>query len=179
MNRLILLLGVSAIIAISGCTSFQQITDPCESAYQECILAHGCDKLSSSEMHDVCASPCIMNLTECRNVPQIVAANKANCYDSLNSMLVQKGTNVINMQNAYSDDNLKGIIETTTNRQVVSMFTAVYNGRDYVISMTIPKGMTAAGMSNDEVMKNGEICSSTHEAFCECMKLSELNNIEK
>jgi hypothetical protein len=92
-------------------------------------------------------------------------------------ILMKQGVSIIGGENTYSDDRLKGIIEAATGRSVMLMYKTVYEGKEYVISMTIPKGMDISNVSNDEMMKNAEICSSASGTFCDCVKIPELGNM--
>jgi hypothetical protein len=92
-------------------------------------------------------------------------------------ILMKQGVSVVGGENTYSDDMLKGIIEAATGRSVMLMYKTDYEGSGYIISITIPKGMEASNVSNDEMMKNAEICSSTSDTFCDCIKIPEMGGM--
>ena len=87
---------------------------------------------------------------------------------------MEKGVSVIGGEEAYDNDALKSMIESETGRQVMLMYRTDYEGSEYIISITLPDGIEQQAMSNDELMKNAEICASTFDTLCDCIKIPEL-----
>lgn len=90
-------------------------------------------------------------------------------------ILMKQGVSVVGGENAYKNDNLQRLIETRTGRQVMLMYKTLYEGSEYIISITLPGGMDASNMSNYEITENAEICSSTSDTFCDCVKIPEIS----
>jgi hypothetical protein len=57
------------------------------------------------------------------------------------------------------------------------MYKTAYEGKEYVVSITLPRDMDTSNVSNEQIMENAEICTSTSETFCDCVKIPELNRM--
>ncbi len=90
-------------------------------------------------------------------------------------IVMSQGISVIGGQDMLTDDSAKDVIESATGRSVMLMYNTDYEGKSYIISITLPQEMNMTGISNDEIMQNAEICTSTSEALCDCIKLPELS----
>jgi hypothetical protein len=94
-------------------------------------------------------------------------------------ILMKHGVSVVGSgENSYSDEGVMNMIENETGRQVVLMYKADYGGKEYVVSITLPMDFnTSSGFSNEDLMQNAEICTSTSEVLCDCIKIPELSNM--
>ena len=90
-------------------------------------------------------------------------------------IVMSQGISVIGGEDMYKDDTAKRMIENATGRDVMLMYNTDYEGKNYTISITLPKGMNMTGVSNDEIMQNTEICTSISETLCDCIKIPELS----
>jgi hypothetical protein len=102
----------------------------------------------------------------------------AGCVQTVRVMM-KHGVSVISSgENAYRDDAVVSMIERETGRQVVLMYKTDYEGREYILSITLPSAFNASeGFSNEDLMQNAEICTSTSEILCDCIKIPELSNM--
>ncbi|MCK5022611.1 MAG: hypothetical protein KAS04_00415, partial [Candidatus Aenigmarchaeota archaeon] len=90
-------------------------------------------------------------------------------------ILMQQGVNVMGGEGTYSNENVRQMIESQTGRQVFMMYEAEYANTNYILSITLPSDMTLSGFTNEELMENMQICSSTEETFCECIDVPDIN----
>lgn len=88
---------------------------------------------------------------------------------------MSQGVSVMGGENSYTNEDVKRMIESETGRVVMLMYQTEYQGSDYILSITLPSEMEFTGLSNEAIMQNAEICSSTEEILCDCVKLPDLN----
>ncbi len=98
------------------------------------------------------------------------------CVSTLR-VLMKHGISVLGGGNTYEDENTKSMIETETGRQVIFMYRTEFEGKDYILSITFPADLDASNMTNEEVMKHSEICTSTREILCDCIKIPEMGTL--
>jgi hypothetical protein len=94
-------------------------------------------------------------------------------------IMMSKGVSVVRSENIYQDENVKNMIESASGRRVMMMYKTDFEGKEYIISITVPYGMATSNTSalnNEEVLNNSEICVSTLEKLCGCIKIPDVNN---
>ncbi|NIP40979.1 MAG: hypothetical protein GTN39_05700, partial [Candidatus Aenigmarchaeota archaeon] len=94
---------------------------------------------------------------------------------SASRLLMKHGISILGGAGSYSNENVKQIIESETGRDVVLMHQTDLGGEDYIISVTLPEGMDTSTMTNQEMLESSEICSSTEEMLCNCVKIPDIN----
>ncbi len=93
-------------------------------------------------------------------------------------ILMSQGLSVLGGENSYMDDNLRQMIEERhPGREVFMMTPTEYEGENYVLSFTLPKGMNFEGMSSQEILNNAEICSSIGDTMCDCIQIPDLGGL--
>jgi len=92
-------------------------------------------------------------------------------------ILMSQGVKIVGGGDTYKSEELEKIVEDATGRQVMLMYKTLYEGNEYIISITIPVGMDTSNISDYEIMQNAEICASTYETLCDCVKIPELNKM--
>jgi hypothetical protein len=90
-------------------------------------------------------------------------------------LLTRHGISVLGGEGSYTNEEVKGMIESETGRKVMLMYETDFEGRDYILSITLPGEMDFLSMTNEDIIKNSEVCSSTEEIFCNCLKLPEVD----
>jgi uncharacterized membrane protein YkoI len=94
---------------------------------------------------------------------------------SATRLLMKQGVNIMGGKDSYLNEDVRGMIENATNKQVVLMYKADFEGKEYILSVTLPQELDFSQMSNDEIIRNADICSSTEEIFCDCIHIPDLN----
>jgi hypothetical protein len=90
------------------------------------------------------------------------------------SILAKQGVKVIGSeQNLYKNEDVSKMLEANTGKRVLLMYNTTYEGKNYVISVLLPKDYEV--FSEEEIKRYAEICVSTDEVLCECIKIEELN----
>lgn len=92
-------------------------------------------------------------------------------------ILMSQGVNMMGSGSAYMDDALKTRIEAATGRKVMVMQKTLFNGDEYVLSITFPAGMGTANITNDDIMEKSEICTSAGGTLCDCVKIPDINKL--
>jgi hypothetical protein len=87
-------------------------------------------------------------------------------------ILMSQGVNIFGGEGSFEDESVRQMIEQETGRQVIMMYEVEYIGSNYVLSITLPFG---SGVTQEELMKNSQICSSLGNTFCECINLPDIN----
>lgn len=88
-------------------------------------------------------------------------------------ILMSQGISVFGGESSYVNEAVREMIESRTGRQVALMYKVDFEGNEYVLSITLPGEMDFEDLSNEEIIKHAEICSSTEDTFCECIKIPE------
>ena len=67
LAALLLVIGLLAILAISGCTQIENLVeqDPCEREHNTCIAE--CGDLKTDYLHDMCVATCKVERTRCQS----------------------------------------------------------------------------------------------------------------
>lgn len=90
-------------------------------------------------------------------------------------MMVKHGVSVLGGESSYKNEQVKEMIERETGRQVTLMYETDFEGKKYILSVTLPKDVGLYDLTNEEIIEMSEICSSTEEIVCDCIKIPEIN----
>jgi hypothetical protein len=90
-------------------------------------------------------------------------------------ILMKHGVSVLGGEASYTNENVKNIIERETGRQVALMYEKDFEDKNYIISITLPMGTDLSDLTNENIVENSEICTSTEEILCDCIKIPDIN----
>jgi len=101
----------------------------------------------------------------------------AGCVSTVR-ILMKQGVNIVGSDTSFKDESVVAMVEGETGRKVAMMYTTVYDGKEFILSITFPRDMNVSeGETNDDIMQKAEICSSTADTFCDCIKIPELSRM--
>ncbi len=88
---------------------------------------------------------------------------------SASAMFTRYGMNIANLP-AYSNEQVRSMLEEETGQDVLMMYRADYEGSEYILGVTVPPDMDLTQVTQEEIISRANFCVATETRVCDCMK---------
>ncbi|MBN2042271.1 MAG: hypothetical protein JW754_00530 [Candidatus Aenigmarchaeota archaeon] len=88
---------------------------------------------------------------------------------SASMIFTRYGMNIGNLP-AYENDNVQSMLEQETGDMVLMMYQAEYEGRDYIVGITLPEDTDLLSVTQEDIIANANFCVATETKICDCLK---------